>query len=67
MTQIRARNLSDACRNEIRSVIDRHEGELLELDNPTTTLEELFLAIVQDSEARPGRRVVAQSRHGSAE
>jgi hypothetical protein len=26
------------------------------MENPTTTLEELFLSIVQDSEARPGRR-----------
>jgi hypothetical protein len=27
------------------------------MENPTTTLEELFLSIVRDSEARPGRRV----------
>jgi ABC-2 type transport system ATP-binding protein len=26
------------------------------MDNPTSTLEELFLNIVRDSEARPGRR-----------
>ncbi len=56
VTQIRARNLSADCQNEIRSVIARHQGELVELGNPTTTLEELFLEIVQDSEARPGRR-----------
>ena len=61
VTQIRARNLSPDCQEEIRSVIQRHEGELLEQDNPTTTLEELFLSIVRDSEARPGRRVVAAS------
>jgi ABC-2 type transport system ATP-binding protein len=29
---------------------------LIGMENPTTTLEELFLSIVQDSEARPGRR-----------
>jgi ABC-2 type transport system ATP-binding protein len=56
VTQIRARNLSVDCQNEIRSVINRHHGELMSLDNPTTTLEELFLEIVRDSEARPGRR-----------
>jgi ABC-2 type transport system ATP-binding protein len=56
VTQIRARNLSVDCQNEIRSVIIRHHGELMSLDNPTTTLEELFLEIVRDSEARPGRR-----------
>jgi ABC-2 type transport system ATP-binding protein len=56
VTQIRARNISAECQNEIRSVIARHNGELVSLDNPTTTLEELFLDIVRDSEARPGRR-----------
>jgi ABC-2 type transport system ATP-binding protein len=56
VTQIRAKNLSADCQNEIRDVIARHHGELVSLGNPTTTLEELFLEIVQDSEARPGRR-----------
>ncbi len=56
VTQVRARGLSNDCQNEIREVISRHNGELLEMDNPTTTLEELFLSIVLDSEARPGRR-----------
>jgi ABC-2 type transport system ATP-binding protein len=55
-TQIRAKGLSEAAQVEIRSVIERHHGSLLTMDNPTTTLEELFLAIVRDSEARPGRR-----------
>ena len=58
-TQIRARGLNDACKQEIRAVIARHQGELLEIENPTSTLEELFLDIVRDSEARPGRRNVA--------
>ncbi|MDZ4657077.1 MAG: ABC transporter ATP-binding protein [Bythopirellula sp.] len=56
VTQIRARNLTADCQNEIRQVIARHHGELMEMDNPSTTLEELFLSIVRDSEARPGRR-----------
>ncbi|EAQ79013.1 ABC transporter ATP-binding protein [Blastopirellula marina] len=55
-TQIRARGLSDAAKEEIRQVIQRHEAELIDIENPTTTLEELFLSIVRDSEARPGRR-----------
>jgi ABC-2 type transport system ATP-binding protein len=55
-TSIRARGLSDAAQAEIREVIARHQGSLLTMDNPTTTLEELFLSIVRDSEARPGRR-----------
>ena len=44
--------------NEIRQVIERHQGELVSVEHPTTTLEELFLSIVRDSEARPGRRAV---------
>ncbi len=56
VTQIRARNLTPECQNEIREVISRNHGELMEMDNPSTTLEELFLSIVRDSEARPGRR-----------
>jgi ABC-2 type transport system ATP-binding protein len=55
-TEIRARGLSEAAQNEIRAVIERHHGTVLAMDNPTTTLEELFLTIVRDSEARPGRR-----------
>jgi ABC-2 type transport system ATP-binding protein len=56
VTQIQASRLSPACESEIRAVIDKHHGEVLELDNPKTTLEELFLSIVRDSEERPGRR-----------
>jgi ABC-2 type transport system ATP-binding protein len=56
VTQIRAKRLSQDCQNEIRNVIERHNGELVSIEHPTTTLEELFLTIVRDSEARPGRR-----------
>ncbi len=58
VTQIRARRLSPECITEIKDVVRRHNGEVESVDHPTTTLEELFLSIVQDSEARPGRRVV---------
>ncbi len=59
VTQIRASGLSDDCKSEIRAAIERHHGQLLGMENPTSTLEELFLTIVRDSEARPGRRTVA--------
>lgn len=55
-TQIRAQGLNEKAQQEIRSVIEKHGGELLQMDNPTSTLEELFLRIISDSEARPGRR-----------
>ena len=40
-------------------MIHRHGGEDVTVDHPTTTLEELFLRIVQESELHPGRRKVA--------
>ena len=56
VTQIRASGLSERAKEQIRAVIQQENGELLSMENPTTTLEELFLSIVRDSEARPGRR-----------
>ncbi|MCL4203780.1 MAG: ABC transporter ATP-binding protein [Pirellulaceae bacterium] len=56
VTQIQAKGLSREAQDEIRSVIAKHRGTLLSMDNPTSTLEELFMNIVRDSEARPGRR-----------
>jgi ABC-2 type transport system ATP-binding protein len=58
VTQIRARGLSQETIHEIQRVIERNNGQLVSVEHPTTTLEELFLSIVRDSEARPGRRAV---------
>jgi ABC-2 type transport system ATP-binding protein len=58
VTQIRAKGLTKDCIHEIQRVIERSNGQLVSVENPTTTLEELFLSIVRDSEARPGRRAV---------
>jgi len=62
VTQIRASNLSEDAKAEIRAVIERHHGSLVAMENPTTTLEELFLSIVSDSEARPGRRAKQETQ-----
>jgi len=56
VTQLRAKGLSKEAEEEIRAVIARHGGEVLGVEHPTLSLEELFLNIVRDSEARPGRR-----------
>ena len=53
VTQIKSRNLSPAAIEEIRNVIHRHGGVDTIVDHPTTTLEELFLRIVQESESAP--------------
>jgi ABC-2 type transport system ATP-binding protein len=60
VTQIKTRELSPAALQEIREVIARHGAELLTVDHPTTTLEELFLRIVRESELHPGRRRIAE-------
>ncbi|WP_406693424.1 ABC transporter ATP-binding protein [Singulisphaera sp. Ch08] len=67
VTQIKTKDLPEAALHEIRSVIARHGGELLAVDHPTTTLEELFLRIVRESDLHPGRRRVAEppTRSGS--
>jgi ABC-2 type transport system ATP-binding protein len=57
VTEVRATGLNEAAQEEIREVVKRHNGELQFLGNPTTTLEDLFLNIIAESEARPGRRV----------
>ncbi len=61
VTQIQAAGLTKACEAEIRAVIERHQGELISFDNPKATLEELFLSIVRDSEARPGKRASGEA------
>ena len=62
VTQIRARGLPPAAEAEIREVLARHGGADVEIGNPTTTLEDLFLEVVRDAEARPGRRAAASER-----
>jgi ABC-2 type transport system ATP-binding protein len=56
VTQIRATGLSAAARDEIRAVLERHGSTDAEIGNPRTTLEDLFLDIIRDTQARPGRR-----------
>jgi ABC-2 type transport system ATP-binding protein len=56
VTQMRASGLSKEAEAEIRAVIAKHGGNLMEMANPTISLEDLFLRIVRDSDARPGRR-----------
>ncbi len=58
-TQIRAKNLPPAALHEIQEVLARHHIQQVSIENPKTTLEELFLNIVRESEERPGRRGAA--------
>ena len=49
VVQIRARNLSAEAQTEIENLIEKHGAEMVSVEHPTTTLEELFLRIVRDS------------------
>ncbi|MFG0289358.1 MAG: ABC transporter ATP-binding protein [Rhodopirellula sp. JB044] len=61
VTEVHATGLSDAAKSEIAEVIARHGGTVESIDNPTATMEDLFLNIVRESEARPGARRVSQT------
>jgi ABC-2 type transport system ATP-binding protein len=60
VTQIKARDLSPEALERIRQIVSDDRAELLAVEHPTTTLEELFLRIVRESELHPGRRRVAE-------
>ena len=60
VTQIQAKGLSDEATQEIQEVIQRHSGEMISMENPPSTLEELFLNIVRESEERPGHRHIEE-------
>jgi ABC-2 type transport system ATP-binding protein len=51
--------LTDALRDDLAGVFAKHGGKLETFGHPTTTLEDLFLRIVEESKARPGRRYLA--------
>jgi ABC-2 type transport system ATP-binding protein len=54
--QASAVQMTDELRRELNAVLERHGGKLDSFGHPTTTLEELFLHIVEESKAHPGRR-----------
>jgi ABC-2 type transport system ATP-binding protein len=54
--------LKEELRRELEEVFRRHGGSLESFGHPTTTLEELFLRIVEESKAHPGRRFLPQEQ-----
>jgi ABC-2 type transport system ATP-binding protein len=48
--------LTAELRQDLEEVLRRHGGKVETLGHPTTTLEDLFLRIVAESKAHPGRR-----------
>ncbi|MCC6510493.1 MAG: ABC transporter ATP-binding protein [Pirellulaceae bacterium] len=62
VTEVHAKGLSAETQAKISELIKSSGAELLSIDNPTTTMEELFLEIVRESEARPGMRTSASAQ-----
>ena len=62
VTQIRTSTLSDEAVAEIKAVVAKYDAEFMDVDHPTTTLEDLFLKTVRDAADRPGQRYVPQSQ-----
>jgi ABC-2 type transport system ATP-binding protein len=57
--------ITDALRHDLEEVIRRHGGQVESVGHPTTTLEELFLRIVAESRAHPGRRYLPSVERAS--
>ncbi len=59
--EVRASQVKESpqLRADLEAVFKKHGGEMELLGHPTTTLEDLFLRIVEESKARPGRRYQA--------
>ncbi len=56
--QVRATSVRETpeLKADLEALFRKHGGTLEAVGHPTTTLEELFLKIVEESKARPGRR-----------
>ncbi|QEG38798.1 ABC transporter ATP-binding protein [Roseimaritima ulvae] len=67
VTEVHARGLSDEAKTEIAELIRRHGGEIDSIDNPTATMEDLFLNIVRESESRPGARRLSTATDQAAD
>ena len=58
--------LTDDLKRDLAAVIERHGGRLESFGHPTTTLEDLFKKVVEESKARPGRRYLPAAENGPA-
>jgi ABC-2 type transport system ATP-binding protein len=64
-TELLTTRLSDAAIKEVEAVLARHGAQLKIVSHPTSTLEQLFLRTVKESEERPGRRYTPEDSAGS--
>jgi ABC-2 type transport system ATP-binding protein len=62
LTQIQSTELTPEVEKEVCDLIRQRGGTVLSTENPTSTLEDLFLSIVEESDAKPGKRAVPERR-----
>lgn len=65
VTQIKASRLADNVVKEVEAVLAKHGAQVLEVDHPTTNLEDLFIKTVRESAARPGQRYIPPAEQTS--
>ncbi|MEZ6175449.1 MAG: ABC transporter ATP-binding protein [Candidatus Scalinduaceae bacterium] len=53
IVELQIRNLSDEAMKEVKSLIEEKQGEIISVKNPSNTLENLFLKIVQERGMSP--------------
>ena len=56
--------ITDELRRDLEDVVRKHGGRLEHLGHQTTTLEELFLRIIAEAKAHPGRRHLPDGQRG---
>lgn len=54
--------INEDLRRELEALMQKHGGSIEFVGHPTTTLEELFLRIVAESKAHPGRRYLPENK-----
>lgn len=65
VTDIQTSTLPEAAIEEIREVVKKFGGEVKSVGNSRTSLEDLFLRIVEESRQHPGRRVHGGESNGN--
>lgn len=66
--ELRAKDLklTEDLRRDLEALLKKHGGTMETVGHPTSTLEDLFLRIVEESKARPGRRYLPPSERPAA-
>ena len=66
--EVRAKQVRESAelKADLEAVFKKHGGTLETVGHPTTTLEDLFLRIVEESKARPGRRYLPPAEEAAA-